>query len=98
MPGIPEAATVGSSITQAHAYWLGVQAFIADVTDKFIHEDEPLGANVVTVGVIAKTLKVVVPPAKRKAPWPADLFARALRLSARPVVGTTNSRKVGRGS
>jgi|SRR5215204_128144 len=98
MAGIPEAATVGSTITTAHAYWLAVQAFIADLDAKFIPTGEPIGDNIVVLGVIAKTLKPHVPPAVPKAPWPVDTFARALRLSARPVVGTTNSRKVGRGS
>jgi hypothetical protein len=98
LPGVPEGATVGSTITTGGAYWTAVLAFLVCVGNKFIHGNELSGANTISLGVLAKTLKPLDVNGKRKAPWPVDLFSHALRLSATPKVGTTNSRKVGRGS
>lgn len=98
LPGVPEAATDGSNVTPTHAFWLAVLAFAACVAQKFIHGNELSAPNTISVGVIAKSLKPVTGDEKRKAPWPVNLFAPATRLTARPIVGTTNSRKVGRGS
>lgn len=98
LPGVPEAATIGSTIITGGPYWAAVLAFIACVSEKFIHGTELSGPNTISVGVISKSLKVVVAPAKPKAPWPVDLFSHALKLKVLPKVGTTNSRKVGRGS
>jgi hypothetical protein len=93
MAGIPEAATISSNIIEAHAYWLALLAFMASLDTKFIHTDDPPATNRVEIGVLSKTIAGV-----DKAPYPTTAFARAQRFAARPVVGTTNSRKVGRGS
>lgn len=98
LPGVPEAATIGSTIITGGAYWAAVLAFLACVAEKFIHGAELSGPNTISLGVLAKTLKPADADGKRKAPWPIDTFAHATRLTALPKVGTTNSRKVGRGS
>lgn len=98
LPGVPEGATQGSNILTGGAYWTAVLAFLVCVAGKFIHGNELAGPNTISLGVLAKTLKPLDVNGKRKAPWPTNLFSPALRLSADPKVGTTNSRKVGRGS
>lgn len=98
IPGIPEGATTGSTINTAHAYWDVILAFVACVAGKFIIPNELNGPNAISLGVLARTLKPADAQGKRKAPWPVDTFARATRMSVMPKVGTTNSRKVGRGS
>lgn len=98
LPGIPEGATVGSTISTAHAYWGVILAFVACVAGKFINTNDLTEPNTISVGVLARTLKPADAQGKRKAPWPIDTFARATRIVATPKVGTTNSRKVGRGS
>jgi len=98
LPGVPEAATIGSTIITGGPYWAAVLAFIACVSEKFIHGTELSGPNTISLGVIAKSLKPLDVNGKRKAPWPVDLFSHALKMKALPKVGTTNSRKVGRGS
>jgi hypothetical protein len=98
MPGIPEAATNGSDVITGGPWWTALLAFIACVSEKFIHGSELSGPNTISLGVLAKTLKPHAPDTTPKAPWPLDTFSHALRITALPKVGTTNSRKVGRGS
>jgi len=98
LAGVPESATVGSTIITGGPFWTAVLAFIICVGGKFIHETELSAPNTISLGVLAKTLKPLDAAGKRKAPWPVDLFSHATRISALPKVGTTNSRKVGRGS
>ena len=98
IPGIPEAATTGSTINTAHAYWGVVIAFAACVAGKFIHLTELDAPNRISVGVLARSLKPLDANGKRKEPWAISQFAHATRFTTKPQVGTTNSRKVGRGS
>jgi hypothetical protein len=98
LAGVPEAATDGSNILTGGPYWAAVLAFLVCVGTKFIHGAELAGANTISLGVLARLLKPADALGKRKAPWPIDTFAHATRITARPMVGTTNSRKVGRGS
>lgn len=98
LPGVPEGATLGSTIITGGPYWTAVLAFLACVAEKFVHPNELTGPNSISLGVLAKTLKPLDVNGKRKAPWPINTFAHATRLTALPKVGTTNSRKVGRGS
>lgn len=98
IPGIPEGATDGSNVTTTSAAWLAVVAFLACVGTKFIHGTELAGPNTISLGVIAKSLQTPNAEGKKLAPWPLDLFSRATRMTAKPIVGTTNSRKIGRGA
>lgn len=98
MPGIPEVATDQSTILTGSDYWEAILAFIACVMAKFVHSGELDGPNTISVGLISKSLQVRPPDTNPKAPFALDLFARATKLTAQPKVGTTNSRKVGRGS
>lgn len=98
MAGVPENATDGSDVLVASDYWEAILAFIACVMAKFVHASDLTGPNTISVGVIAKSLQVRPVGESPKAPYTVDLFSRATRLTAKPLVGTTNSRKKGRGA
>lgn len=92
IPGIPEAATQGSFIPIDNPFWIGVLAYIACIADSFIHPDELAEANKWDLGVMSRKIGGFKPPY-----LPAG-FARATRLTAKNALGTTRSRKVGKGS
>lgn len=98
MPGVPEIATNDSVILTDSDYWEAILAFIACVMAKFVTSTDLTAPNTILLGLISKTLKPHAPDETPKAPWPLETFARCTRLTALPKVGTTNSRKVGRGS
>lgn len=92
LPGIPEGATSGSYIETTNPYWVAVAAFLACLAGKFIKANEPLGTNDVEIGVMSRKIGGVKPP------YLLTGFAPATGFKPRNIVGTTNSRKVGRGS
>lgn len=91
VPGIPESATQGSYILATNAYWIALLAFIACLAGKLIHIGDPPGANQLSWGVMSRKLGGLKPP------YSASGFALVTRAVARNVVGSTNSRKQGRG-
>lgn len=92
IPGIPEGATSGSVIAPTNIYWTTLLAFIACLAGKLIHVNEPLGSNFVSLGVLSRKLGAAKPP------YNVNQFAAATRLVPRKYVGSSNSRKIGRGA
>jgi hypothetical protein len=92
VPGVPEDATQGSYILDTNPYWTAILAYVACVAEKFITGASELGSNRIALGVFSRKIGGV------KAPFVATGFARATRLVPRNIIGSTNSRKVGRGS
>jgi hypothetical protein len=92
IPGIPEAASQGSFIPIDNPFWIGVLAYIACIASSFIHQDELGEANKWDLGVMSRKIGGVKPP------YLAAGFARATRITVKNALGTTRSRKVGKGS
>jgi hypothetical protein len=91
IPGIPEAASQGSFIQTTNPYWTVILAFVACLASKLIHVNEPIGTNQVSWGVMSRKLGGVKPP------YLVTGFAPVTRAVARNILGSSNSRKVGRG-
>lgn len=91
IPGIPEGATSGSTIPISNIYWTALLAFAACLAGKLIHVNEPLGSDFVSLGVVSRKL------GNAKPPYLVSQFAPATRLTPRRLVGSSNSRKIGRG-
>jgi len=91
IPGIPESATQGSYILSTNPYWAAILAFVACLASKLIHTDEPIGTNQVSWGVMSRKIGGTKPP------YTVGGFAPITRAVARNILGSTNSRKVGRG-
>lgn len=92
IPAIPEDATQGSFIQTTNPFWAVILAYVACIATKFIHTDEPLGSNQISLGVMSR--KIGGP----KPPYLIDGFAAATRIVPKNRLATTNSRKVGHGS
>lgn len=92
IPGVPESATTGSVIPPANIYWTTLLAFAACLAAKLIHVNEPLGSDFVSLGVVSRKLGAAKPP------YNVNQFAAATRLVPRKFVGSSNSRKIGRGA
>lgn len=90
--GIPESDSQGSFIPTTTPFWIGIIAYIACLADAFIHATELSEANKWEIGVVSRKIGGVKPP------YTAGAFARATRLTAKNALGTTRSRKVGKGS
>lgn len=91
IPGIPESATQGSQVAATNEYWIALLAFIACLSSKLIHIGDPPAANQLSWGVMSRKIGGVKPP------YTTAGFARVTRAVARTLVGSSNSRKVGRG-
>lgn len=92
LPGIPEAATLNSSLDTSNAFWIAVVAFVACLADKFIHIGEPLGSDQFEMAVYSRTI------GGETYPLGAAGFEPVSQLVPSAALGTTRSRKVGRGS
>lgn len=91
IPGLPEAATLNSVFDKTHAFWLGAVAFAACVLLNFKPGDPP-GAPSWAVSVYSRKL------GGSSLPFGAAGFTAIETITPVEIVGTTRSRKVGRGS
>jgi len=91
LPGIPEAATLGSAFDTNHAFWAALAAFVACVAGKFILGDPP-GANSFQMMVYSRKIGGAT------APYGANGFTAIADLIPVVDLATTRSRKVKRGS
>lgn len=91
IPGVPESASQGSYILSTNIYWTTILAFVACLATKLIHVGEPIGTNQVSWGVMSRKLGGLKPP------YNSVGFATVTRAVPRSILGSSNSRKVGRG-
>lgn len=91
LPGIPEGASQGSYIQATNPYWIALLAFIACLAGKFINPGEPLNPNRLDWGVMSRKIGGAKPP------YDINGFALLTRAVPRNILGSSNSRKVGRG-
>ena len=91
LPGIPEDATQGSSLDTADPFWAGLIAFVACVVGKFVQSGE-LGSDQWRMAVYSRTIGGDTFPLGETG------FETVTQLVAHAALGTTRSRKVGRGS
>lgn len=91
LPGIPEAATINSQLDTSHAFWAALVAFGACVVLHFIPGDPP-GAPSWALGVYSKKL------GSATFPYTGAGFTAMREFVPNALIGTTRSRKVGRGS
>lgn len=91
IPGIPEAASQGSYILATNPYWLALLAFVACMVDGFLHIGDPPAANQLQWGVMSRKIGGLKPP------YTVGGFAAITRAIPRNILGSSNSRKVGRG-
>lgn len=91
LAGIPENATINSTLDPAHAFWAGLLAFALCIVENFIPGD-PVGSN--SYGMVVYSRKI------GGAAFPYGLNGATQIHEIFPVsqIGTTRSRKVGRGS
>ena len=93
LAGIPEGATSGSYIETTNPHWTSILNYLACVAAAFVHPTIDTGSNIIQLGVMSRKLAGVSKP-----PFVASAFAPATRLVPRNIVGSSNSRKVGKGS
>ena len=91
IPGIPEAVTINSSLDPGHAYWTALLAFVNCVVTNFGVGDPP-GGDAWQLQVFSRKLGGSTFPIN-----PAGLTP-VTAINAVQQLGTTRSRKVGRGS
>lgn len=89
--GIAEAATINSLIDTAHPMWAGLIAFIDCMLDQFHANTDPVQAQL-SWGIMSRKLGGLKPP------FAAAGFAPVIYAAPNRQLGSTNSRKVGRGS
>jgi len=88
---IPESATSGSSLDTGSAYWQAIVAFLTCVVTKFVLGDPP-GANSFQIMNYSRKDGGTTFPLGNAG------FKSITSLTASTLIGTTRSRKVGRGS
>lgn len=91
IPAIPEAATTNSTFDTTHAFWLGAIAFAACVLLNFKPGDPP-GAPSYAVSVYSRKIGGATYP------YGFGGFTAVDSITADQVIGTTRSRKLGRGA
>lgn len=91
LAGIPEDATIGSTLNPEHAFWLGLVAFCLCMAGKFLAQD-PQPANSFFWLVYSRKIGGNTLPAGN------DGFTTITEITPSSLLGTTRSRKVGRGS
>jgi hypothetical protein len=93
LAGIPEGASSGSFIETTNPHWAAILAYLACVASQFVKPTVDVGSNIIQLGVMSRKLAAV-----NKPPFPAGAFAPATKLVPRNQIGSSNSRKVGKGS
>lgn len=91
LPGIPEGATIVSSLDTSNAFWTAVVAFAACLASKFILGDPP-GSNSFQMMVYSRKL------GGSTFPYTNAGFTSVSSFVPVQALGTTRSRKVGRGA
>lgn len=91
LPGIPEAATQGSTLDPANAFWLGLVGFCLCMAGKHV-VDDPAPQNSFQWMVYSRKL------GGSTLPYGAAGFTAVTGIVPQSLIGTTRSRKVGRGS
>lgn len=93
LAGTPEAATDGSAFDTGHAFWTALANFLACLATNFFIGDPP-AANSLRMMVYSRKIAGTssFPPPN------ATCFAEVTSLKAVQALGTTRSRKVGRGA
>lgn len=92
IPAVPENSTQGSFIPTGNPYWTAILAYVACVAEKFIHINEPLSAEQISIGVMSRKIGGTKPP------FDIDGFAPAVRIVPLNRLSHTVTRRVGRGS
>lgn len=92
IPGIPEDQTNGSYLDPGLPLYLGLVAFLACVAGEFFHPDPAGGSDLFDIGVYSRKI------GGSAFPYGTSGFTAATALTPSSVLGTTRSRKVGRGS
>jgi hypothetical protein len=92
LPGVPEEAVVGSVIDADSPFWTSLLALLACIATKFINIGDPPPINKAVLGVYSRKL------GGASFPFGAAGFTPLTSLSASREVGTTRSRKIGRGT
>jgi hypothetical protein len=92
VPGIPEASTDGSKILVESTTWTQLLAFAACLATKFIHLDPAGGANLWDMSVYSRKI------GGEAFPYGTAGFHAMRSVTPDRFLGTTRSRKVGRGS
>lgn len=90
--GIPENATLNSGLDPAHAFWAGLLAFAACVITNFVHPDPAGGTDIFDLIVYSRKIGGSTFPYGLTGVTDVREFVPVAQL------GTTRSRKVGRGS
>lgn len=91
VPGAPLTAVNGSSWDPGNAFWLGLVAFAACLVTNFIPGDPP-GNNAWAMGIYSRKI------GGSTFPYSLSGFTPMKEALPQALVGTTRSRKVGRGS
>lgn len=91
IPGIPEAATTNSAFDTGNAFWTALIAFVACVAGSFVGT-APDPANAVRWVVYSRTL------GGASVPFGVAGATRVVTAAPLSLIGTTRSRKVGRGA
>jgi len=91
IPGIPENATLGSSLDPEHAFWLALVAFAACLVENFVPGD-PVGSHSWALGPYSRKI------GGSAFPYGIAGFTWMSEVVPQSLLGTTRSRKVGRGS
>lgn len=89
--GIPESATSGSAIDTAGDFWTHFQSWLECVRSAFLIGHGFDDTRKFSIGVVSRKAGSLKPP------FTTEQYSHAVSLSARPRVGSQNSRKVGHG-
>lgn len=92
LPGIPDSATPGSTLTDADDFFVALVAWITCIAEKFILGDPPPAADAFQLGVYSRKLGGAT------FPYGAAGFTAVSQLIASDLIATMRSRKVGRGA
>lgn len=90
--GIPEGQVTNSAIDTGGALWAGLLAFALCVINAFVHPDPAGGSNLFDLMVYSRSIGGATEP------FGATGFHAVRELVPVQQIGTTRSRKVGRGS
>lgn len=91
LAGIPESAALGSILDKDGPYWTALLAFITCLTNNFITVGDPPGTNKAVLGVYSRKLGGAAFPFNNTGFTPAKTLVPHVEL------GTTRSRKIGKG-
>lgn len=90
--GIPENATINSTIDPGGAFWAALLAFAACVLSNFVHPDPAGGTDIFDLVVYSRKI------GGSSFPYGLTGVTDVTQLTPVAQLGTTRSRKVGRGS